>query len=595
MKQLRQLIIVSVLSALTFSSVAYSEGIRSADEIQKTLDVLEKRQEELETAKRLLEDNKKMKFVMLDWAQAAISLDEKDMYWAKANKLEGEELKLRDDVKSAEENVKGAWEKYQMSIQWLTNLRRKAILTYTRIHKMDINPSNKRRALAAISNDIKELNGGLFSKGTKTLNEVATLIRIGRPLEEVKERLLGAVDDDAEKVIADYLIGLMNEAIKRMLGEDAILNKIDSQLGKVMKLVKVARILEDDKQDIDRVVDLLDLTSDLVDLVPDQFIPVAYYIKIQKFMVEQIARDIEKWKLAIAPTNLQNLLEIVTSKGSERIRGDRQKWTGMNPTALFGTIPPEPQLSLKKVVYKPGDPIIVSFEGSSNWVSRFGNRSKGWIGLIPSHVAHGSSDENDAADLEYRYMTEEFGTENFTAPKTPGSYDIRMFDSDPGAFQGDGIEVAFITIQVVADKPVEASVAVDARANSSSGGQGKDTGIDVAKRDVLIVNVDPNDDWSAGSDQPCTRKSNADGLTKCYGPYSMSNLSANFGSLVGRIGDGPFFFIGTSYENEVTVSGRLRFYYWDSNSGDNSGFITANLVVKRRSGLKTEKRNTAGN
>ena len=94
---------------------------------------------------------------------------------------------------------------------------------------------------------------------------------------------------------------------------------------------------------------------------------------------------------------------------------------------------------------------------------------------------------------------------------------------------------------------VKASIAVDARANSSSGGQGKDTGIDVTERDVLIVNVDPNDDWSAGSGQPCTRNSNADGLTKCYGTYSMSNLSANYGSLVGRIGDGPFFLIGTSF------------------------------------------------
>lgn len=129
----------------------------------------------------------------------------------------------------------------------------------------------------------------------------------------------------------------------------------------------------------------------------------------------------------------------------------------------------------------------------------------------------------------------------------------------------------------------KASVAVYARANSTSGGQGKDTGINVAKKDVLIVNVDPNDDWSAGPEEPCTRTSNADGLTKCYGAHSMSNLSANFGSLVGRIGDGPFFLIGTSYENEVMVSGRLLLYFWDSDNDNNSGFITANLVVKRRS------------
>lgn len=126
-----------------------------------------------------------------------------------------------------------------------------------------------------------------------------------------------------------------------------------------------------------------------------------------------------------------------------------------------------------------------------------------------------------------------------------------------------------------------ADVEVAARANSSSGGSGKAIGFELGAGDLLTVRVDPGDTWSAGDDQPHSRESNADGLQQNYGLHLSGNLSAPFGSLVGRIGSGPFFVIGTSFEAEVKESGPLLLYYWDSDAFNNSGSVTAVIGVSR--------------
>ena len=77
------------------------------------------------------------------------------------------------------------------------------------------------------------------------------------------------------------------------------------------------------------------------------------------------------------------------------------------------------------------------------------------------------------------------------------------------------------------------NVEVSALANSSSGGSGKDTGIDIVAGHILKVKVNPTGIWSMGSNQPYSRKSNADGLLQ-YGLWSQAGLSARYGSLVGR-------------------------------------------------------------
>ncbi|MGH9321582.1 MAG: PEP-CTERM sorting domain-containing protein [Vicinamibacteria bacterium] len=134
---------------------------------------------------------------------------------------------------------------------------------------------------------------------------------------------------------------------------------------------------------------------------------------------------------------------------------------------------------------------------------------------------------------------------------------------------------------------------VEAFANSSSGtGVGLDTGISFNVGDPFTVSVDPGDLWSAG---PLPRWSNAGGLTgplfatgnddsgeaagtqigANFGTHSQGNLSAPFGALVGRIGAGDFFVLGTSFAGTAPAAGNLLLYYWDSNNFDNTEFLTA--------------------
>lgn len=137
------------------------------------------------------------------------------------------------------------------------------------------------------------------------------------------------------------------------------------------------------------------------------------------------------------------------------------------------------------------------------------------------------------------------------------------------------------------------TVDVYAAANSSTGGVGLDT-LNLNAGQGFNVSVDPLDLWSAGTG---LRWSNADGLvadlfatgsdesgqlagTKIGQPFalhSQGGLSAPFGALVGRIGAGDYFLVGTSYAGTAAAAGMLKLYYWDSNAYDNSQFVTASI------------------
>ncbi len=134
---------------------------------------------------------------------------------------------------------------------------------------------------------------------------------------------------------------------------------------------------------------------------------------------------------------------------------------------------------------------------------------------------------------------------------------------------------------------------VDAKANSSSGGTGLDTGIYLSSGDFFTVTADPNDLWSAGS---LPRWSNADGLIgplyatgsdesgqpagtligANFGNWCQNGLCAPYGALVGEI-EGNFFLLGTNFSGTAPGDGILKLYYWDSNNFDNYGTITVNV------------------
>nr|WP_316642208.1 PEP-CTERM sorting domain-containing protein [uncultured Roseateles sp.] len=138
-----------------------------------------------------------------------------------------------------------------------------------------------------------------------------------------------------------------------------------------------------------------------------------------------------------------------------------------------------------------------------------------------------------------------------------------------------------------------APYSVYAEQNSSSGGTGLNT-ISLSMGQAFTVSVDADDLWSAGA---LPRWSNANGLTanlfatgsdesgaavgtligSNFGLYSQGNLSAAYGSLVGQIGGGDYFVVGTHYAGNAASAGTLKLFYWDSNAGDNTQFITANV------------------
>jgi hypothetical protein len=133
-----------------------------------------------------------------------------------------------------------------------------------------------------------------------------------------------------------------------------------------------------------------------------------------------------------------------------------------------------------------------------------------------------------------------------------------------------------------------ATVLVDSAANSSGGGVGLATGLFLTLGQGYTVSANILDTWSLGSNSPCTRESNADGLTACYGTYTQGTLTALYGTLVGQIGvGGAFFAIGSNFASNAAAAGQLFLYNWDSNTSDNSGSITvaASVVPLPAAGL----------
>jgi len=138
------------------------------------------------------------------------------------------------------------------------------------------------------------------------------------------------------------------------------------------------------------------------------------------------------------------------------------------------------------------------------------------------------------------------------------------------------------------------AVTVDAFGNSSSGGSGSATGVFLTAGEAFTVTVASNDLWSAGA---LPRWSNADGLTvpllatgsdesgelagtqigSIFSLYTQDGLTAAYGSLVGKIGSGAFFLVGTNFSGTANATGQLSLYYWDENNGDNTGSIAATI------------------
>lgn len=100
------------------------------------------------------------------------------------------------------------------------------------------------------------------------------------------------------------------------------------------------------------------------------------------------------------------------------------------------------------------------------------------------------------------------------------------------------------------------------------------TGLYVSSGQGLNIVTNPGSIWYYGVSWGY---SNADGVTGYYyGSYPMNQFQ--IGALVGRIGAGPYFNVGTNYNNPLVAnSGVLYLGYWDINHVDNGGVVEADV------------------
>lgn len=121
---------------------------------------------------------------------------------------------------------------------------------------------------------------------------------------------------------------------------------------------------------------------------------------------------------------------------------------------------PKAKLTLNKMEFKPGEVIVVKYAAMPEY------DPSAWIGIIPSSVAHGSEAENDKHDIAYQYLRKSTSGElNFTTPANPGSYDLRMHNTD-----NNGMEVASVTFKVIGtSQPAAKETATQPKTKAASG------------------------------------------------------------------------------------------------------------------------------
>lgn len=111
---------------------------------------------------------------------------------------------------------------------------------------------------------------------------------------------------------------------------------------------------------------------------------------------------------------------------------------------------------------------------------------------------------------------------------------------------------------------------VDASANSLVGGTAFETGIFLGTGESFSVRANPADLWDNSGTDP-TYLSNADGHAFQMG--TLGGLTDAVGSLVGQIGTGALFHVGTSLDAVASGTGELKLFYFDSDAYNNTGSV----------------------
>jgi hypothetical protein len=113
------------------------------------------------------------------------------------------------------------------------------------------------------------------------------------------------------------------------------------------------------------------------------------------------------------------------------------------------------------------------------------------------------------------------------------------------------------------------TVAVDAKANSISGGTAADAFL-LAAGDTFSISA--SGEWQ-NDPNTAVYQSGPDG--RASQTFTLAGTTFKTGSLVGEIASGPFFLVGSSFSGSTAAGGELKLFYWDSDAFNNSGSVEA--------------------
>ena len=141
------------------------------------------------------------------------------------------------------------------------------------------------------------------------------------------------------------------------------------------------------------------------------------------------------------------------------------------------------------------------------------------------------------------------------------------------------ISRAVLGAALLAVSGLAAANAVDftvyAKDNSISGGAALDTGITLNGGESLTITASglwQNDPDTAVYQSGPNGHSNSTFTTSTGATFDI-------GSLVGKIGSGDYFLIGSSFIGTANASGVLDLFYWDSDAYNNSGSVSAAVTA----------------
>ena len=164
----------------------------------------------------------------------------------------------------------------------------------------------------------------------------------------------------------------------------------------------------------------------------------------------EIPRNRQKWAIIIGCVMLifGTVLSMPNSNKSKVSASEKERKVS-SKTSKTQTV--DLYFETKNDLFYIGEEIKLYFKAPSSF------HEKAWVGIIPYYIKHGSENENDKYDLDFKYLNKQTsGVLVFKAPNKPGAYDFRMHDINK-----DGLEVAFLTF-IVSIPPISETIYTDA-------------------------------------------------------------------------------------------------------------------------------------